>query len=425
MATVRPVLWTHKTSPKGHHPIRLRFADAGRSLYHSLGVYVHRRHWNPKSERVRKTHDLHEEINQLIEARLNAAEAERLRLLTLGEVPTAENLKSAVVGKGHSDCFLDFAEEFIAGVEKRGNIQRARRERAVLAKLEAFGKRPLPFRRLTPAFLDRWTGWMMTEKKNKASTVAAAITVVRLHYKRAVRHGVVRATDSPFPSYKAPKVQKTERTKLSLQQVAAVEALDLGRRGPKGPARAKVRDWFLFSLYTQGTRFSDVMRLRRRNVIRTEEVIDGETRAVYRLRYRMGKTGKPNTVLLVPQALAIIEPYLQREGTPDDFLFDGLDRYDTTTAEGMHKALSSRNAFANKELHNIAEKAGITEKVSFHCARHTFADLARKNDWSLYDVSRALKHSDLRRTDGYLATLDTDALDERMRGLFSEQEGKR
>ena len=234
MATVRPVLWTHKTSPRGHHPIRLRFADASRSLYHSIGVYLHRRHWNERAERVRKTHDLHEEINELIETKLNAAERERLRLLKLGEIPTAEALKAAVVGKGHTDCFLAYAEGFLEGVERQGNVQRARKERAVLSKLEAFAGRPLPFRRLTPALLDRWTLWLMTEKGNKASTVAAGISVLRLHYRRAVRHGIVNAADSPFPNYKPPKIAKPERAKLTAAQVSAIEALDLGPAGPRG-----------------------------------------------------------------------------------------------------------------------------------------------------------------------------------------------
>ena len=438
MATVRPVLWTHKTSPRGHHPVRLRFADASRSLYHSVGVYLHPRHWNEKAERVRKTHDLHEEINELIETKLNAAERERLRLLKTGEHPTAEALKAAVVGKGHTDCFLAYAEEFLDGVERQGNVQRGRKERAVLGKLEAFAGRPLPFRRLTPAMLDRWTLWLMTEKKNKASTVAAGISVLRLHYRRAVRHGIVNAADSPFTRYRPPKIARPERAKLSAAQVAAIEALDLGPAGPEGSGLAKVRDWFLFSLYAQGMRFSDVVQLRRSDVVRAEappeagEDDDGEPVVVYRVRYRMGKTQKTNDVLLVPQALAVLGPYLDRdvpglgadgEGGVDPYLFDALDRYDTTTPEGLHKALSSRNAYANKLLREIAARAGIDAKVSFHVARHSFADLARKGGWSVYDVSRALRHSSLSITDGYLAGFDAEALDERMRGLFQQSDG--
>ena len=367
---------------------------------------------------MRKTHPHADDVNGLIETRLADAERERLRLLTAREVVTAEALKNAVLGRGHTEDFLGFARSFLEDVEKRGEVRRSRKERAVLAKLEEFGGSPLPFRRLTVAFLDRWTAWLMAEKKNKASTVAAAITVVRLHYNRAVRHGVVAAADSPFPVYKPPKPAKPERTKLTAAQVASIEGLDLGQAGPNGSGKAKVRDWFLFSLYTQGMRFADVMQLRRRNVTREEEG-DG---TVYRVTYRMGKTTKTNSVLLVPQSLAIIEPYLQRGGGPDEYLFDALDGYDTATAKGLTNALSSRNAYANKLLRQIAKRAGIGAPVSFHCARHTFADLARKGGWSVYDVSRALRHSDLRITDGYLAGFDADALDERMRGLFGSDE---
>ena len=152
-------------------------------------------------------------------------------------------------------------------------------------------------------------------------------------------------------------------------------------------------------------------------MVRTEagEDDDGEPVVTYRVRYRMGKTQKTNDVLLVPQALAILEPYLDRaapasgdgddEAEADPYLFDALDRYDTTTPEGLHKALSSRNAYANKLLREIAERAEIDAKVSFHVARHSFADLARKGGWSVYDVSRALRHSSLSITDGYLAGL--------------------
>ncbi|PAP75288.1 site-specific integrase [Rubrivirga marina] len=429
MATVRPVLWAHKTNRHGHHPIRLRFADASGSLYLSVGAYVHPRHWNGRAERVRKTHDLYEEYNRLIETKLNAAERERLRLLTIGEVPTAAALKAAVVGKGYTDCFLDFVQGHLDVVEEQGNVGRVRKERAVMAKLEAFGGSPLPFRRLTPAFLDRWTAWLLTERKNKASTVASAITIVRLHYNRAARHGVVRASDSPFHNYKPPRIEKPSRAKLTADQVAAIQALDFGPAGPEGSGLAKVRDWFLFSLYAQGMRFSDVVQLRRSDVVRTEagEDDDGEPIVTYRVRYRMGKTKSTNDVLLVPQALAILEPYLGREvpasgdgggEVEDPYLFDALDRYDTSTPGGLHKALSSRNAYANKVLRQIAERAKIEDHLSFHVARHTFADLARKGGWSVYDVNRALRHSSLSITDGYLAGFDAEALDERMRGLF-------
>ena len=165
-----------------------RPADTSQTRYHSLKVCIRSRRWNEKAERASKTHGLHEDVNGLIETKLPAVERERLRLLTRAEVPTAEALKAAVAGKGHAGSPLDFADGFLQGVEARGEVQRAQKERVVLAKLEASAGKPLPFRRLTTASLDRWTAWPTTERK--ASTAGAAITVLRLHYNRAVCHGV-------------------------------------------------------------------------------------------------------------------------------------------------------------------------------------------------------------------------------------------
>jgi integrase len=418
MATVRPVLWRQKRNAQGQHPVWLRFSDATRTTYSSLGVYVAPGYWNQKAERVRKTHPLADEINTLIEARLADAERERLRLLTAREVVTAEALKKAVAGRGHSECFLEYARTFLLDVEKQGNVQRAKGERAVLTKLEEFAGAPLPFRRLTPALLDRWTAWMLTEKKNKASTVQRGVNALRAHYNRAIRHGIVAASDSPFPAYKPPRAERPERTKLTAAQVAAIEGLDLGPAGPHGSPAAKARDLFLFSFYTRGTRFSDVLQLRRRSVTREE---DGEG-VTYRLRYRMGKTKRRVAVLLVPQALAIIEPYLQRDGAADDpgaFLFDTLDGEPVDTPHGLNAVLRHLNRFTNRHLQQIAATSGIDVPLTYHCARHSFADLARRSGWSVYDISKGLGHGGLAMTAGYLADLDAEALDERMRGLFT------
>lgn len=411
MATVRPVLWPHKTNREGHYPIWLRFADTDRTLYYSLGVYVAKRHWNPSSERVRKTHDLYEDINQLIEARLNDAERERLRLSIEREPITAERLKAVVAGTTTGTaCFLKHARGYLEEVEARGGIHRARKERGILNKLEAFAGTPLPFQSITTELLDRWETHLLTVDENKASTVQRVMKVVRSHYNRAIRAGLVES--NPFAAYSPPKGQPARRVKLTAKEIKEIEGLDLGPWGPKGKGVAKARAWYLFSFYTAGMRFADVMRLKVSDISRAE---DG---AGWRVSYQMGKTGKRNSVLLVPQALALIEPYLDRPA--GGYLFDALDRYKTGTAPGMDKALRSRNAYVNRLLGEIAERAKVGKPISFHTARHTFADLARKNGWNLYDVSRALRHSDLRVTDTYLSAFDNEALDARMTELFDE-----
>lgn len=76
-----------------------------------------------------------------------------------------------------------------------------------------------------------------------------------------------------------------------------------------------------------------------------------------------------------------------------------------------------------RELHPVSHPiwrwlAGIQKHVTTHVARHTFADLARRKGWSVYDISKAMAHSKLRETEVYLANFDHDALDEKLAALF-------
>jgi len=411
--TITPTLARHKAAgPKGGPaPVRLRLSDRAQDLYLSLDCRVRPADWNSRTGRVRKTYPLADELNELIETRVQDAERARVKLLTAGAVPTARAVKDALTGTVEAGDFLSFARAFLVRVEAGGNVQRARAERAVLDKLASFAGDPLPFRAITLDLLERWAEWLRAEKGNKASTVARSITVARLHWRRAVVHGVVEG--NPFELYRGPRIDTAERTKLTARQLEALSSVDL----PDGFGRASVRAWFLFAVYAGGVRFSDVMQLRRRDVHR----IDGGD---WRLTYRQSKTGKVVDALLTAPALAVLRPYLDAPGASDDWLFsDGLGPYNVDTPAALNAALSSRNAYANKVLRELAGLAGIEGKVSFHVARHTFADLARRAGWNVHDVSRAMAHSTLAVTDRYLATMDRERLDGGMRTLFEPAPG--
>ncbi len=419
MARYTPVLWKHKSQPGGHFPIWLRFSDRDRTLYASLGVNIHPRFWNDDRREVRKGHPQSENINALIQARLSAVEAERLRLLRENEPVTAEALKAVVApsqATAHA-CFFAFAREKLAEAERRGNISRVKKEGTVLNKLESFAGSPLPFGHITPTFLRKFEGHLIEGLDNKASTVQANLSTLRAHYRRAVRDEVVPRESDPFVVYSPPKAERPERHKLSEAELARIEALDLGGRGPTAPLMARVRDAFVFSLYSAGIRFGDVVTMKVENI--TEEK-DG-----LRLAYRMGKTKKRATLRLIPQAERIARAYMAtesgREKGRDEFLFPMLNRYDLSTPRKLANAISSQNTVANKYLKQIAMKAKVDGKLSFHIARHSFADLARKRGWGVYEISKALAHSGLPITEKYLAGFDDELVDAKMSTLFSDE----
>jgi site-specific recombinase XerD len=431
MAKASVILRTHTKNADGYHPIWLRFTDSKRTLYHSLGVYVHERHWNDRKSEVRKGHDHADRINALIARRLSEVEDERLRLATEREPITAAALKAAVViapvPASTAGCFLAYVRDRLDALEKSGNVDRHKNDRAVFRKLAAFATgsseagidlegRSLPFERITTAFLRDLHGHLMgSTVGNNAATANKNLKRIGTYYRAAQAEGVAPPGVDPWAGYKPTRETEVERAKLSAAELAALASLSIERDSMK----EAVRDAFLFSVYTAGIRFSDMARLRCRD-IGAETDAEGQRRL--RLTYAMGKNGKSvSSRLPVPAARLVVRYMTRDDGTPkkgDAFLFPFLDGYDLSTPDAYRSARGSRNATYNSLLKEIAAEAGVSKSLSSHVARHTFADLTRREGWDTYDTSKALRHHSLSQTQTYLARSDDAKLDGLLDNLF-------
>ena len=98
------------------------------------------------------------------------------------------------------------------------------------------------------------------------------------------------------------------------------------------------------------------------------------------------------------------------------FLKDG----DEANSVKLRRRISSRNVVVNQNLKKLAKLAGIEEGgLSFHVARHSFADYARRQSGDLYTVSKSLGHTSLHVTQNYLKSFDKDAVDKLASQLWS------
>ena len=55
-----------------------------------------------------------------------------------------------------------------------------------------------------------------------------------------------------------------------------------------------------------------------------------------------------------------------------------------------------------------------------HIARHSFANIARQRNANVYDISKALGHSNLKITETYLSKFDTTSQDATMKQVFQD-----
>jgi len=106
---------------------------------------------------------------------------------------------------------------------------------------------------------------------------------------------------------------------------------------------------------------------------------------------RRQKTDSPSRIPLLPHALEILERYEQQQPCGTNV-----------------KALPIlSNQKMNAYLKEIADCCGITKKLTFHIARHTFATtITLSNGVPIETVSKMLGHRNLKTTQHYAKILD-------------------
>lgn len=231
------------------------------------------------------------------------------------------------------------------------------------------------------------------------------LKIFRRIIRNAVKEDLIAYEKNPFLKKKLKK-KKTQKVKLTLDEIKAIHQIE----AEKGTRLFDAKNTFLFSFYCAGIRFSDLTTLTWNN-------INNE-----KLAYSMSKTGTTKEIPLVPQAIEILLEYGYegRDEKTGEFIFSLLDESkDYSDVFFLKKQISSKNVIINKNLKKVAKKAEIKKNVSFHIARHSFADYARKKKMDLYSISKALGHSDLKTTEHYLKGFDEIGLKNEMEKLFS------
>ncbi len=88
----------------------------------------------------------------------------------------------------------------------------------------------------------------------------------------------------------------------------------------------------------------------------------------------------------------------------------------------LKQKISSCNALVNKNLKKLMKITGVKTNISFHIARHSFADYARRQGMDLYAISKALGHQSLSITEQYLKSFDQETIDSAMDELFRNKQ---
>lgn len=388
-----------KKEKNGKAPIYLRLTQNRKATFISTPFVIAGNEWSKDKNQVKSKNLQHKTINLWMRQRL----AEISEILVLSPELSKEQLKELMTEKdiNRDVDLIAVYNEFKLELIKEGHYDEARHADVVIKKLFSFtNSNEIPINSIDTKFVQGFQEFLHKELGNGPNTVNKEMQ----RFKRVLTHAKKQGSIQhiPFDDYKRLKRTKSRKAKLSLQQIEALEKLDLKTKSQL----SLVRDAFLFCFYNGGLRFGDLCKLT------WMDVRDG------RLVYEMSKTGTFKDIPLLQKPLIIIAKYKKKKHSKNDALFPIIEDPLKLSKIEFNRNKSSKNVRFNKLLKELAKLAQIEESISFHVARHSFADYARREKIPITDIKNMLGHTSISITEDYLNELDKQSMDEGMNKLF-------
>lgn len=220
-----------------------------------------------------------------------------------------------------------------------------------------------------------------------SNTVCFYLRNLRSLYNQASADGIQVAPFYPFRTVPI-RIAKTAKRALSRESLQRIARFDL----TGSPDLELARDLFLFSYYTRGMSFVDIVHLRKRN-------ISGGI-----ISYFRSKT-KQHLQITVTQPLAkLIEKY----ANDSEYVFPLLASCAGGEVYGKYR---SALGFINRRLKKIGQMLRLGMPLTTYVARHSWATAAKELGTPVSVISEGLGHTTEKTTQIYLRSFDHTVID--------------
>lgn len=287
-----------------------------------------------------------------------------------------------------------FMEQVIARYMRLGKCRTGETYSATLSSFRKFrGGVDIALGHFDADIVAAYEGYLRANSLS-SNTISFYLKHLRAVYNRAVDKDLV-ADKRPF-RHAATSTEKTIKRALSLKTIKCIKALELGNQ----PMKRFARDMFLFSFYTRGMSFVDMAFLKKKD-------LSGEL-----LSYRRKKTNQRLMIHWEKCMQDILRSYASEKSSP--FLFSIIRDY---TGDHRKQYLNAM-CLINRYLKEIGRELGLALPLTLYCARHSWASIARDEGIPLSVISEGLGHDSEKTTQIYLASLETEVIDEANRKIL-------
>ena len=390
--------------------VRIRYFINGRYVHKSTGIEVDAKMWDKKGQKIKNSsiprlNSLYNQKNLMLQE-FKSNFDQQIRnyegLLTYEVVSQILNGNlSSKKQKIKSIDFIEYCKEICNNKYEQGKVSYSYKYNKSLA-IDQFrdyfneinGRNTISICDISSKLFEDYKTYRFNKRGNCAESINKCLSPlfegIKSLYENGLLDSVIYA--SIYNKYVSKKKtvynpvveDKTIRylTPEQLQEFVKIY------RNTKRLRTYEIMQIFLFSVNT-GLRICDIVTLEWDHINFAKKV----------LKKNMVKTKEVIEIHLNKTAMDILNQW-KRYNRNQRFVFDLMkEDADLTNPDFLFKKIASKNRIIQTSLHSIGEKMNLPFNLSFHCARHTFAVLALRQNNNLYTVSKLLGHTSIRATE--------------------------
>ena len=397
-ATTAVILEKRKPLKNGHYPVKLRITYQRERHYYTLRdgtgkgfSFTEQEFKKIKCERPREPYkEISLSLNGLEKHARDLIETLPVFLFELFE-------KKYFSDTGDNEDVFSALKNTASELKNEGRISTSSGFQCSLQSLKKFtGKKYLQYEKITPAFLNQYEKWMLGQDKSP-TTIGIYLRNLRIVINKAIRDGITKV-EYPFGrgKYQIP-LSRSIKKALSLHEVGLIMNYPVN----DGTNEHKYRDYWLFSYLCNGINVKDLAKLKYKNI--DEDVM---TFIREKTKRECKRNLRPIKVVITQIIGRIIDRWGNKPAYPEQYIFPILEH--GLSPEHEYKLIHQATKMINKYIGQIAEKIGITHKITSYTARHSFATVLKRSGASIEFISESLGHSNLQTTENYLADFEIE-----------------
>ena len=308
-----------------------------------------------------------------------------------------------------------YAEKLAVSLKQEGYGRTARAYRSAVTRFVKFnGGNDILLGHITAGAMNDFQQVMKFEGRS-LNTLSFYMRTLRAIYNKAIEEGrTPQRKESPFVKVYTG-IASTRKLALTHQELLLLTQFDptitdvMENRGKmrqtkKMPETLKqALAIFLFCFHARGMGFVDMAHLKKSDLWRDI------------LCYQRRKTGQVIEIRILPSMRRVLD-YFAPMTAGSEYLFPII----TDPDKDLRLQYESGPTLQNQRLKRIATIVGINKKLSTHCARHSWAMIAKNKKLPISVISEGLGHTNQKKTELFLASLDQSALDRASKSVSDE-----